>query len=74
MFSGQNSWQDANRGYQISPDDLQTLVQLAGKYGPINLMFFLRSIGETCAFHRIFLGPLMLCLVHESQGVRANSV
>ncbi|MBE3042836.1 hypothetical protein IMZ48_09745 [Candidatus Bathyarchaeota archaeon] len=50
MFSGQNAWQDANRGYQMSPDDLQTLVQLAGKYGPINLMFFLRSIGETCAY------------------------
>lgn len=50
MFSGQDPWQDANRGYQISPDDLQTLVQLAGKYGPINLMFFIRSIGETCAF------------------------
>lgn len=50
MFSGQNSWQDANPGYQISSEDLQTLVQLAGKYGPINLMFFLRSIGETSTF------------------------
>lgn len=50
MFSGQNSWQDADRGYQMSPEDFQTLAQLAGKYGPINLMFFIRSIGETCAF------------------------
>ena len=50
MFSGQNSWQDANRGYQISPEDLQTLVQLASKYGPVKLMFILRSIGETSAF------------------------
>lgn len=50
MFSSQNAWQDANRGFQMSPEDLQTLVQLSGKYGPINLMFFIRSIGESCAF------------------------
>ncbi|SPO03996.1 uncharacterized protein DNG_06679 [Cephalotrichum gorgonifer] len=47
MFSAQNAWQDASRGYQMSPEDLETLIQLAGKYGPINLMFFLRSIGES---------------------------
>lgn len=65
MFSGQNSWQDANRGYQISSEDLQTLVQLAGKYGPINLMFFLRSIGETSAFR---LHPLDRGVLSRARG------
>jgi hypothetical protein len=40
---------DDSRGCQISPDDLQTLTQLSAKYGPINLMFYLRSIGELSA-------------------------
>ncbi|KEZ46817.1 hypothetical protein SAPIO_CDS0126 [Scedosporium apiospermum] len=46
MFSSQNPWQDASRAYQMAPEDLQAVVQLAAKYGPVNLMFFLRSLGE----------------------------
>lgn len=48
MFSSQNPWQDASRAYQMAPEDIQAMVQLAAKYGPVNLMFFLRSLGESC--------------------------
>ncbi|PKS06758.1 hypothetical protein jhhlp_006832 [Lomentospora prolificans] len=48
MFSAsQNPWQDASRAYQMAPEDIQAVVQLAAKYGPVNLMFFLRSLGES---------------------------
>jgi len=49
MFPSHNHWQDAGRSNnQMSGEDLQTLVNLAAKYGAVNLMFCLRSLGEPC--------------------------